>query len=123
MTRGICDAVRLIRSAQCTLRPKPTCRRAGHSRRRESFQAGMPVPRAWRPAVALPPSAEAEVVVPRPSAAEEVEEQPAWAEGAAASAWLPVAAEVVIPPALEAPGAQHWLAAKHRGLPVEPAVE
>jgi hypothetical protein len=36
-----------------------------------------------------------EVVVPRPSAAEEVEEQPVWVEGAVASVWLPAAAEAM----------------------------
>jgi hypothetical protein len=73
--------------------------------------------------VALPPAAEAEVVVPRPSAAEEVEEQPVWVEGAAASAWPPAAAEVVIPSALEARELRHWFLAEHRHLPAEPAVD
>jgi hypothetical protein len=87
----------------------------------------MPVLRAWLllGAVALPPSAgvevvvprpsaELEVVVPRPSAAEEVEEQPVWVEGAVASVWLPAAAEAMTSSVLEAPGAQHWFPAQHR---------
>ena len=95
----------------------------------------MRVPRASLPAevaAVLPPSAEAAAVVPQlsaevavgrlPSAAEEVEEQPVWVEGAAASAWLPVAA-TAIAPALEAPGAQHWSAADHRRLLAESAVD
>jgi hypothetical protein len=86
----------------------------------------MPVPRAWLPAgaVALPPSAGVEVVVPRPSAGvevmvprpsvAEVQEQPVWVEGAVASVWLPAAAEAMTSSVLEAPGAQHWFPAQHR---------
>ena len=75
----------------------------------------MPVPRAWLPAgaVALPPWAGVEVVVPRPSVAE-VQEQPVWVEGAVASVWLPAAAEAMTSSVLEAPGAQHWFPAQHR---------